>query len=134
MTSSACSGRDAYAQQLRGIGGEKDAPRHHAEILIAIGKGFGVAVMADVAEAGLLQQLGDAVACVKPLGIELVGDHTHLVVDDHFARDQPFAILANGALAADEVMFIDPLPRPPLEVVVHVAAIGNVQYDLAAGA
>ena len=103
-------------RQLRCIGREQDAPRHHAEVLVAVGQRLGVAVMADVAEAGLLQQLGDAVARVEPLGIELVGDHAHLVVDDHLARDQPLAILADGALAADEVMLVDPLPRAPLEV------------------
>ncbi len=121
------------AHQLRGVGGEKDAPRHHAEILVPIGEGFGMAMVADVAEARLLQQLGDAVACIEAFGIKLVGDYTHLVVDNNFARDQPFPILADRTLATDEMMLINPLPRPPFEVVVHVAAVGNVQYDLPAG-
>ena len=55
------------------------------KILVALGVRLGVAVMADVAEAGLLQQLADALARVEPLGIELVGDHAHLVVDDHLS-------------------------------------------------
>src|SRR5262245_65202227 len=93
-----------------------------------------MAVMTDVAETGLLQKLADAVAGVEPLGIELVGDHAHFVVHDNFARDQAFPVLADRALAADKVVFIDPLPRPPVEVVVHMAAVGNVQYDLPTGA
>ena len=93
-----------------------------------------MAVVADVAEAGLLHQLGDAFARVEPLGIELVGDHAHLVVDDHLARDQPLAVLADGALAAHEVVLVDPLPRALLEVLVHVAAVGDVEHQLAAGA
>ena len=69
----------------------------------------------------LLHQLGDAVARVEPFGIELVGDHAHLVVHDHFARDQALAVLADGALAAHEVVLVDPLPRALVEVLVHVA-------------
>src|SRR5262245_48717292 len=122
------------AHQLRGVGGEQDAPGHHAEILVAIGEGFGMAVVAYVAEAGLLQQLGYAVACVEPFRIELVGDYTHLVVHDNFARDQAFPILADRTLPTNEMMLVNPLPRAPVEVVVHVAAVGNVQYDLPAGA
>src|SRR5262245_194165 len=93
-----------------------------------------MAVMTDVAETGLLQQLTDAVAGVEPLGIELVGDHAHFVVHDNFARDQAFPVLAYRALAADKVVVIDPLPRTPIKIVVHVAAVGNVQYDLPTGA
>src|SRR5258705_14008194 len=92
-----------------------------------------MAVMADVAETGLLQQFGYAAARIEPLGVELIGDHAHLVVHDNFARDQTFPILADRALTADEVVVVDPLPRAPIEVVVHVAAVGNVQYDLATG-
>ena len=73
-------------RQVRSVGAEQeDAARHHAEVLVAVGERLGVAVMADVAEAGLLQQLADALARVEALGIELVGDHAHLVVDDHLA-------------------------------------------------
>ncbi len=118
---------------MRRIGGEQDAPRHHAEVLVAVGQRLGVAVMAHVAEAGLLHQLGDALARVEPLGVELVGDHAHLVVHDHLARDQPLAVLADGALAADEVVLVDPLPRALVEVLVHVPAIGDVEHELSAG-
>ena len=112
---------------------EQDAPGHHAEVLVAVGERLGVAVVAHVAEAGLLHQLADALARVEALGIELVGDHAHLVVHDDLARDQPLAVLADGALAAHEVMLVDPLPRALLEVLVHVAAVGDVEHQLAAG-
>ena len=121
-------------RQMRRVGRQQDAARHHAEVLVAVGQRLGVAVVAHVAEAGLLQQLADAFARVEPLGIELVGDHAHLVVHDHFARDQAFAVLADGALAADEVVLVDPLPRALVEVLVHVAAVGDVEHELAAGA
>jgi hypothetical protein len=120
--------------QLRRVGGQENAARHHAEVLVALGVGLGVAVVAHVAEARLLHQLGDAFARVEPLGVELVGDHAHLVVHDHLARDQPLAVLADRALAADEVMLVDPLPRALVEVLVHVAAVGDVEHQLAAGA
>ena len=93
-----------------------------------------MAVVAHIAETGLLQQLADAFARVEPLGVELVGDHAHLVVHDHLARDQPLAVLADGALAADEMVLVDPLPRALVEVLVHVAAVGDVEHQLAAGA
>ena len=79
-------------RQVRGVGGQQDAPRHHAEVLVAVGYGLGMAVVAHVAEAGLLQQLADAFARVEALGVELVGDHAHLVVHDDFARDQALAV------------------------------------------
>src|SRR5262245_8761623 len=91
-------------------------------------------MVTDIAETCLLQELGDTVACIEPFGIKLVGDYTHLVVHDNFARDQAFPILADRTLPTDEMMLIDPLPRAPIEVVVHVAAVGNVQYDLPARA
>ena len=91
-------------------------------------------VVAHVAEAGLLHQLADAFARVEALGVELVGDHAHLVVHDNLARDQAFPVLADGALAAHEMMLVDPLPRALVEVLVHVAAVGDVEHQLAAGA
>ena len=121
-------------RQLRRIGRQQDAARHHAEILVAVGKRLGVAVVANVAEAGLLHELADALARVEPLGIELVGDDAELVVHDDFARDQAFAIAGKRALAADEVVLVDPLPRAALEVVGHVGAVGDVEHELAGGA
>src|SRR5262249_17322156 len=99
----------------------------------AVRQRLGVAVVADVAKTGLLQQLADAVAGVKAFGIELVGDHTHFVVHDNFAGDQAFPVLADRALAADEMVVVDPLPRALIEVFVHVPAIGDVEHQLAAG-
>src|SRR5262249_59421043 len=93
-----------------------------------------MAVVADIAKARHLHELGDAFPRVKALGVELVCDHAHLVVDDHLARDQPLAILADGALAADEEMLVDPLPRALVEVLVHVPAIGDVEHELPARA
>src|SRR5262249_15462264 len=120
------------AHEMWRIGGQQDPPRHHAKVLVAVGQRLGMAMVAGVAEAGLVQQLADTVARVEPLGIELVRDYAHLVVDDNLARDQAFPVLANRALAADEMVLVDPLPRPAVEVVVHVAAVGNVQDDLPA--
>ena len=116
------------------VGAQEDAPRHHAEVLVALGVRLGVAVVADVAEAGLVEQLADALAGIQALGIELVGDHAHLVVDDDLAGDEPLPVLADGALAAHEVVLVDPLPGAPLEVLVHVGAVGDVEHQLAAGA
>ena len=93
-----------------------------------------MAVVAHVAEAGLLQEFRDAFAGVEPLGVELVGDHAHLVMDDHFARDQALAVLADRSLPAHEMVFVDPLPRAPLEMLVHVGAVGDVEHQLARGA
>ena len=92
---------------------------------------LGHAVVADVAEAGLLQQLADAFARIEPLGIELVGDDAHLVVDDDLAADQPFAVRRQRALAADEMMLVDPLPGAAVEVLGHVGAVGDVEHQLA---
>ena len=121
-------------RQLRRVGRQQDAARHHAEILVAIGQRLGVAVMADVAEAGLLQQLADAFARVEALGVELVGDDAELVVHDDLARDQAFAVARQRALAAHEMMLVDPLPRAALEVIGHVGAVGDVEHELAGGA
>ncbi len=118
---------------MRRVGGQQDAARHHAEILVAVGQRLGVAVVAHVAEAGLLQQLADALARIEPLGIELVGDHAHLVMHDDLARDQALPVLADGALAAHEVVLVDPFPRALVEVLVHVPAVGDVEHELAAG-
>ena len=87
--------------------------------------------MADVAEAALLEQPRDALARVEALGIELVGDDAHLVVDDDLAADQALAVGRQRALAADEVVLVDPLPGAALEVVGHVGAVGDVEHELA---
>ncbi len=117
-------------RKLGRIRRKQQAARHHAEILVAVGQRLGVAVVADVAEAALLEQLGDAVARVEALGVELVGDDAELVVDDHLARDEPLAVGRERALAADEMMLVDPLPRAPLEVVGHIGAVGDVEHEL----
>ena len=38
------------------------------------------------------------------------------------------------ALAAHEMVLVDPLPRAPLEVLGHVGAVGDVEHELAGGA
>ena len=101
---------DLADRQLRRIRRQQDAARHHAEILIPVGHSLGGAVMADIAEAGLLEQLRDAGAGIEALGVELVGDHAGLVIDDDLTRDEPVAFLADRAFAADEMVFVDPLP------------------------
>ncbi len=122
----------AHRQMWR-IGAQQKAPRHHAQVLVAVGQRLGVAVVAYVAEAGLVEQLGDALARIEALGVELIGDHAHLVVDDDLARDQALSILADRALTADEVVLVDPLPRALVEVLVHVPAVGDVEHQLSAG-
>ena len=89
--------------------------------------------MADVAESGLLHQLADGLARVEALGIKLIGDDAQLVMDDDFARDQPVAVAGQRALAADEVMLVDPFPRAALEVIGHIGAVGDVEHQLAGG-
>ncbi len=117
----------------RRIGGQQDAARHHAEILVAIRDALGAAVVADVAEAGLFQEPRDTFARIEALGVELVGDHALLVVDDDFARDQALAVGRDRALAAHEMVLVDPLPRAALEVLGHVGAVGDIEHDLARG-
>ena len=117
--------------KLRPIGRQQQAARHHAEVLVAVGQRLGVAVMADIAEPGLLQELADALARIEPLGVELVGDDADLVVHDHLARDEAFPVARQRALPADEMVLVDPLPRAALEVIGHVGAVGDVEHELA---
>ena len=70
-------------------------------------------------------------ARVETLGVELVGDHAHLVVHDDLARRSGVRGRRERALAANKVVLVDPLPRAALEVVGHVGAVGDVEHELA---
>jgi len=61
--------------------GEKQPPRHHAEILRPVGFGFQNPMMTQCLEARAVQQALNAVDGIEPLGIELVGDDAALVMD-----------------------------------------------------
>src|SRR6185437_12360992 len=74
----------------------------------------------------------DALAGIKPLGIELVGDDAALGMDDDLAADQPLAVAGQPALAADEMVLIDPLPGPRLEMAAHPVAVGQIHHQRAA--
>ena len=77
---------------MRGIGRQQQTARHHAEVLIAIRKRLGVAMVAHVAEAAFVEELGNALFGVESLGVKQVGNDARLVVDKDFAADEAFAV------------------------------------------
>ena len=54
-------------------------------------------------------------------------------MDDDFPADQPVAVAGEVSLAADEVILVDPFPRPRLEMVAHPVAIHQIHDQRSAG-
>ena len=63
-----------------------------------------------VAEAGGIEELLHALVVIEPLCIELVRYDPLFHVGHHLARYQALIIQRYGALAANEMIFVDPFP------------------------
>jgi len=87
---------------------------------------------ADIGEPGAAHQRFDPPLRIEPLGIELIGDDAAFGMDHHLAADQTVAIPGETALAANEMILIDPLPGARLEMVAHPLAIHQVHDESAA--
>src|SRR5215471_20300223 len=115
------------------LASHEQAVRHHAEILIALRIRCEQRVEPDIGEPGALDQRLEPLLRIEPLGIELVGDDPALGMDDDLPADQPVAIPGEVALAADEMVLIDPLPGARLEMSAHPVAIHQIHDERAAG-
>src|SRR5690606_25594905 len=91
------------------------------------------AVDANRLEAGALEHLRDLRGRVEALGVELIDNDAALGVDDHLARDEALAVGGERALAADQMVLVDPLPGAALEALAHPVAVHEVERDGAAG-
>ena len=83
--------------------------------------------------AGAGQQRFEALLRIEPLGIKLVGDDAALGVHDDLAADQPVAVPGEVALAADEMVLVDPLPGARLEMMAHPVAVHQIHDERSAG-
>ena len=83
-------------------------------------------------KAGAANQRREALPRIKPLGIELVGDDAALGMHDDLAADQSVAVAGQGALAAHEMVLIDPFPRARLEMAAHPFAVHQIHDQRAA--
>ena len=117
----------------RRLAGQKQPVRHHAEILIAGRIRRQQRMKADIGETGAGQQRVEALFRIEPLGIELIGDDAALGMDHDLTADQPIAILGEIALAADEMILVDPFPRARIEMTAHPLAIHQIHDERSAG-
>ena len=88
---------------------------------------------ADVGEAGAGKQRLEALFRIEPLGIELIGNDAALGMDHDLAADQPITILGEVTLATDEVVLVDPFPRPRIEMTAHPLAVHQIHDERSAG-
>ncbi len=116
----------------RCLGGQEQPVLDHAEILVARRIRRRDRMEAEIAEAGALHQRFHALLRIEALGIELVGDDAALGVHHHLAADQPVAVFGEAALAAHEMVLIDPLPGARLEMRSHPLAVHQIHDQDAA--
>src|SRR4051795_889459 len=88
---------------------------------------------ADIGEPGAGQQHFEALLRIEPLGIKLVGDDAALGMHDDLPADQPVAVPGEVALAANEMVLVDPLPGARLEMMAHPVAIHQIHHERSAG-
>src|SRR5438552_17080428 len=81
---------------------------------------------AHIGEPGADQQRFEALLRIEPFGIELVGYDAAFGVHDDLAADQPVAVPGEVALAADEMVLVDPLPGTRLEMTPHPVAVRQI--------
>ncbi|KAG5455981.1 MAG: hypothetical protein BJ554DRAFT_4403 [Olpidium bornovanus] len=87
--------------------------------------------LGDVQEARGLEEVGDLGAGVQPLLVKLVADHP-VIRDRHdLAGQEPLRVTGERAFAANERGVVHPLPGALGEVFPHVAAVDEVQDDVA---
>ena len=121
------------ARSARRLAGHEQPVGHHAQILVAVRIRRQQRMKADIGEPGAGQQRFEALLRIEPLGIKLVGDNAALGMHDDLSADQPVAIPGEVALAADEMVLVDPLPGTRLEMMAHPVAIHQIHDERAAG-
>ena len=112
-----------------GVCGDEDAVRHHAEILIAVGSAQNGAVIAGADETAGKEEGVELFARVETFGVELIDEDAALGVGDDFTADEARAIGGEHAFAADEVVPVDPFPRPGLKIFPHPISVGNIHRE-----
>ena len=111
---------------LPDVRGDDVAALHHPEVLVALRLGRDI-MGVDPGETRSFQEPPERVGGVEVLGVELVGHDAFLDVRDHLTGYQALFVERERPLAADEHGIVDPLPRPRLEVLAQVLAVGDVQ-------
>ena len=113
----------------RGVRGDENPMGHHAEILIPVGAAQNAAVIAGADETAGKEEGVELFACVETFGVELIDEDAALGVGDDFAADEARAIGGEHAFAADEVVPVDPFPRPGFEIFPHPISVGNIHRE-----
>ena len=98
------------AHPARRFAGHEQPMCDHAEILIAMRVRRRQRMKPEIGKGRAREQRLEAVFRIQALAIELVGDNATLGVDDDLPADQPVAITRKLALAADEMVLVDPFP------------------------
>jgi hypothetical protein len=111
---------------LGALGGEDDPLLHHPEILVALGVCFQGFVDLNIVKPGSLEEIPELFGGVETLRIELIRYHPFLDMGDDLPGYEALSILREGALPANKVLFVNPLPGARQKVLPKILPIAHI--------